>query len=403
MTDAAVRPDEVRATHRAVLPGVAMIAMSFGLARYGYGMLLPGIQADLGLSATGAGLISSGSYVSYLLANGGVVGLTARYGVRAAVSAAAATAVLGMLLVAAATGPAMLAAGVLLAGAASGFAFPPYADVVARTVRADRRDAAWSAISSGTGWGVAIAGPVAIAAGDQWRVAWLVFVGIAVAVGLWARAWAPGRSPVALRRPQLSPSWFLCPRSGPLLLSAVLVGLGTAVFWAFAVDALVTAGSSPTLARATYAGCGAAMLLGSFSGALFARAGLRGGYLLTCAALAVSLLGFAAAREHAVAAVVAAVVFGSCYAAVIAAHGIWSARVFADHPAAGLAAVNTALTLGTLAGPASAGFVVDALGYQWAFPLAGAAVLLGLLCRPPSARKEQRLAGHECRAAPVRP
>ena len=32
--------------------------------------------------------------------------------------------------------------------------------------------AAWSAISSGTGWGVAVAGPIAVVAGDQWRVAW---------------------------------------------------------------------------------------------------------------------------------------------------------------------------------------------------------------------------------------
>ena len=404
MTDLATDPPtEIRATHRAVLPGVAMIAMSFGLARYGYGMLLPDIQRDVGIGATGAGLISSSSYVSYLVANVAVVGLTSRFGVRAAVSAAAACAALGMLLVAVAPGPVVLAAGVLLAGAASGFAFPPYADVVARTVREDRRDGAWSAISSGTGWGVAVAGPVAIAAGSQWRVAWLVFVGIAVVVGLWARAWAPGRTAGALRRPQLSPSWFLCPKSGPLLASAVLVGLGTAVFWAFAVNSLVDAGSSATAARATYAGCGVALVLGSLSGLLFARLGLRWGYLLTCAALAASLLGFAAGREHPAAAVVAATVFGSGYAAVIAAHGIWSARVFAGHPAAGLAAVNTALTLGTLAGPTAAGLVVDRLGYGWAFGLAGVAVLLALGCAPPSARQRSRLASHECRAAPVRP
>ena len=234
-------------------------------------------------------------------------------------------------------------------------------------------------------------------------MAWLVFVAVAVVVGLWARAWAPGRTGGALRRPQLSWSWFLCPRSGPLLVSAVLVGLGSAVFWAFAVNTLVDAGGSATAARATYAGCGAALVVGSLSGVLFARAGLRWGYLLTCAALAASLLGFAAARQHPAAAVVAAIVFGSSYAAVIAAHGIWSARVFADHPAAGLAAVSTALTFGTLAGPTAAGLVVDRLDYGWAFALAGAAVLLAVPCAPPSARQRRRLASHECRAAPVRP
>src|SRR5689334_17010101 len=166
-----------------------MIALTFGLARYGYGMLLPDIQRDLGLSATGAGLISSSSYVAYLAANLGAVGLTSRFGARAAVGAAAGSAVLGMLLAATATGALHLAAGVVVAGAAGGFAFPLYADVVARTVSEDRRDAAWAAISSGTGWGVAIAGPVAILAGSQWRAAWLAFVVVGVVVGLWARAW----------------------------------------------------------------------------------------------------------------------------------------------------------------------------------------------------------------------
>lgn len=31
--------------YRTVLPGAAMIAVSFGLARYGYGLLLPEMQA----------------------------------------------------------------------------------------------------------------------------------------------------------------------------------------------------------------------------------------------------------------------------------------------------------------------------------------------------------------------
>ena len=59
----------------------------------------------------------------------------------------------------------ILAVGVLLAGAASGLAYPPYAAIVAQRVPAQRRDLMWSVISSGTGWGVAVAGPLAIVAG----------------------------------------------------------------------------------------------------------------------------------------------------------------------------------------------------------------------------------------------
>ena len=73
-----------------------------------------------------------------------------------------------MTLLAVAGSVPVLALGVMVAGPA--LAFPPYADVVAAQVPADRRDSAWSAISSGTGWGVALAGPVAIVAGDRWRL-----------------------------------------------------------------------------------------------------------------------------------------------------------------------------------------------------------------------------------------
>ena len=198
------------------VPGAAMIAVTFGLGRYGYGLLLPEMQADLAISPGAAGLIASGTYLSYLVANIGVVWVCSRFGTRTAIALAAATAALGMAMMAAATSWPVLAAGVLVAGAAAGLAFPPYADVVARDLPEGQRDLAWSAISSGTGWGVAIAGPIAIAAGDRWRVAWIVFAAVAVGVGIVAVRRAPARgSDRQLRRPQLSWTWFSAPSPAP--------------------------------------------------------------------------------------------------------------------------------------------------------------------------------------------
>jgi len=146
-----------------------MIAVSFGLARYGYGLLLPEMQAELSISPSAAGLIASGTCASYLVANVWVVRVTIRRGARAAIALAAAFAAVGMAMIASATSAAVLAAGVLVGGAAAGFAFPPYADLVARDVQPRRRDLAWSTISSGTVGGWLSPGPIAIAAGDRWR------------------------------------------------------------------------------------------------------------------------------------------------------------------------------------------------------------------------------------------
>ena len=202
--------------------------------------------------------------------------------------------------------------------------------------------------------------------------------------------------------PQLSITWFFCPKSRPLLLSAVLVGAGSSVWWAFSVDALRQAGIDPSAARLTYAVCGAAMLLASFSGAMFARFGLRPSYLVSCVLLAASLAVFGLATAHLATALAAAIVFGAVYATVIAVHGVWSSRVFADHPSAGLAAVNTALTIGTLVGPTLAGVLIQQADFRAALITVAVLTLVALPFSPPSARRKAVIDAHRCTAAPVR-
>ena len=283
---------------RTVLPGTAMIAVTFGLSRYGYGLLLPDMRAEVQMTASTAGLISSAAYLSYMAANIGVVAVLGRWGPRVAVGGAALLAAVGMGVIAGAQSVAFIAIGVIVAGAAAGMSFPPYADIVAGQVIQEKRDVVWSTISSGTGWGVAIAGPIAIVAGAQWRVAWGVFVLIAVVVGALAVFHAPAADDRRARLPQLSISWFFCPRSRPLLLSAVLVGVGSSVWWAFSVDAMRQSGIDSSSARLTYAACGAAMLLASLSGAMFARFGLRPSYLVATSLLAASLAVFGLATAQ---------------------------------------------------------------------------------------------------------
>ncbi|MDT7554276.1 MAG: hypothetical protein QOI16_2812, partial [Pseudonocardiales bacterium] len=144
-------------------------------------------------------------------------------------------------------------------------------------------------------------------------------------------------------------------------------------------------------------------ILASLSGFAFARFGLRVGYLVACLLLAGSLALLGTATGHLPAAFVAAVLFGVFYNGVVAAHGIWSSRVFADHPGAGLAAVNTALTIGTLAGPVIAGAAIASLGYAPTLVGAAGVIAAALVFCPPGANRQKVLAAHRCNAAPVRP
>lgn len=144
--------------------------------------------------------------------------------------------------------------------------------------------------------------------------------------------------------------------------------------------------------------CGAAGVLASLSGAVIDRIGLRRSYLIACMLLsaALLLLGFGAGRMPV--AVLAAVLFGMFYNAVIATQGVWSSRVFAERPSAGLAAVNTALTLGTVIGPTVAGAAIHRSGFT--ATLIGAAVVIvpAVFFCPPTARRRELLAAHHCAA-----
>lgn len=365
--------------------GIGAVAVAFGLARYGYGLLLPDIRSEFGLSSGTLGLIGAGSYAAYLAATLVCAWLTMQAGPRATVALGGSMAVTGMLVVAIAESPVLLAVGVFVAGASAGFAFPPFSDLVARRVAPQRRGRTLAAISSGTGWGVAVAAPLALLSGDAWRIAWISFAGIAAAVTLFNLATLPSRregDPGSVTR-RLSLGWLACPRSGPLLGGALLVGLGSSVYWTFAVDFVVREGALPqSTARLLLVLVGLASIGATLAGDLVARLGGRPVFGAGILALAGSLCLLAVAPYSIVAVAVSGVLFGLAYNLVLAIQAIWSARVFDERPSAGLGAVMFLLGAGLLIGPAIGGVIADAAGLAPVFLGAGAAIALGALLTP---------------------
>ena len=76
-----------------VAPGLAMIAVTYGLARFAYGLFLPEMRESLDLSDSVLGLIGAGSYAGYCLAVLGALVLTSRSGPRLMALAAGSVAV----------------------------------------------------------------------------------------------------------------------------------------------------------------------------------------------------------------------------------------------------------------------------------------------------------------------
>ncbi|NGO71561.1 MFS transporter, partial [Streptomyces boncukensis] len=229
--------------------GMAAIGVSFGFARYGYGLFLPDLRADFGLSVADVGLIGSLGYAGYLAALLAVGALVARLGPRPLVVTGGLCAAAGTLLVAAADGTGWLVTGLVLAGSSPGWAWAPYSDAVDRLVPPARQSGVLGAIATGTACAVAVSGPLALVARDTgWRAVWVLFGVLALGATLWnARVLPSGPRPRARTDPGTDGGsraavvrGLLRRAAVPVHLTAVLYGLVGAVYWAFAVEAVET-------------------------------------------------------------------------------------------------------------------------------------------------------------------
>lgn len=372
------------------IAGTAIQGVTFGFARYGYGLFLPEIRDEFALSVSLVGVIGSASYVSYLIALILVGSLSARLGPRPLVVAGGVFAVVGMVLVARAQGVGMLVAGLVMAGSSPGFAWAPFSDAIDRLVPAERRQLVMAVIPSGTALAVAVAGSLAIVAtGPTWHYAWTIFAAVALVVTVYNARVLPGRPhrPATPRagfpRPRLDLRWIVRLPALPLYATGLSYGLIGAVYWTFAVDAVsqgVTEGDRTGPLFATFLGLvGTA---GIFTGVLIARCGMRGAQrgLFLAMASGIALLGVA---PQAIAAVAASgLLFGPAFMAGSGLLAVWAYQVFPERPSAGFSATVFFVGIGTIVGPATLGAFADRYTLGAAFLLTAAIAVSTLLARP---------------------
>ncbi|BAN96496.1 hypothetical protein E05_17300 [Plautia stali symbiont] len=92
----------MKASLRLTLSGFMLIAVTYGLARFAWGMMMPQVAQQISFSPRASGMLAACSYLAYCLATPGATLLLARWGVRSTAMLAALTAMLGLLLMAAA-------------------------------------------------------------------------------------------------------------------------------------------------------------------------------------------------------------------------------------------------------------------------------------------------------------
>ena len=161
----------------------AAVGQSFG--RFSFGVLLPAIRDDLGITNTLAGLLGATNVGAYLLGTLAVAWATSRYRLINVMRVGLVLATLGLLIAGATKGPWVLAAGLFIAGIGGAFLWIPAPVIAADAMPAHRRPVAVAMMSSGIGLGIVfvsvLSGGLRSTQGDG---AWSSVYQIQFAIGL---------------------------------------------------------------------------------------------------------------------------------------------------------------------------------------------------------------------------
>ncbi|MGY4690862.1 MFS transporter [Salibacterium sp. K-3] len=358
---------------RLVLPGIAMVAIIYGLSRYTYGLFVPYIRKDFGISTETVGFIASSSYISYMVTTLVVPFLIAKCGAKLPLILGGCTATIGMMVIGLSQTIGVLAAGVMIAGASPGLSYPPVPEIVNKGIKKKKRTRALTIINCGTGFGVLLGGPMALFAGEEWRLAWIAFGVIALCVTTW-NLWAI--SPLSFQNqkggalPKIKGKWLLEKDKRNLILLTLLIGITTSAYWTYAVDFVVNVGGfTMNESQFFWFIMGAAGVLGAFGGHLIEAIGLANILRINIFGIALSLAVLAAFPSAWGSIIISAVLFGIFFIMITGIFAVWSVRVFEDQPSIGYALVFFLITAGQFVGPSIMGIIAGQTNMTFTFYL----------------------------------
>ncbi|HEX3468063.1 MAG TPA: YbfB/YjiJ family MFS transporter [Candidatus Elarobacter sp.] len=351
-----------------VIAAVA-IGMDIGLARLGYGLLLPAIRSDLGGAYWIYGLIGALHLAGYL---GGTLAaprlLRVRKGVPRVIAISHAVVAASVAISAASDGVPLLLVSRLVIGIASGIGVAAVVTEMLERVPVARRG-----LASGIAWGAtgiavlvsAPAGAWAVADPMRWRIATLLCVLPALAVVALAMrlppSGAPNRAAGTGDRP-FAWSDLLRARNAFFAVAYAAFGIAYIAYATFAVAAFTARGVAPVVVTAVWAGLGLASAIGALA-IVPVIAGRAARYAFV-PPMAVGAFGcWISSLPGAVAPVAGAICVGIGLAASPAVASAF-ARMRSDTATSATAftAFTTIFGCGQLLGPLAGGIVADRAG-----------------------------------------
>jgi len=365
------------------LLGALLTAISYGLARFAFGLFVPPIRTDLGLTRSVIGVIGALPLISFVLATLVSPIVTDRLGARNTAMVSGTFGLGGLGLISQASSALPLGVGVFACGICTGLMMPALTAAMQVLVDRSLHARVSSVMNAGTSIGVMVAVPTVLWMASAWRWAYISFAVLAGLGVIAAWSFIPSVSRVAPANavPPTPISALQWRRLIRLSLFAFAMGFVSAAYWIFAPDLLVTLGGLPSSETGwLWLAVGVAGLGGAVVADLADRNNPPITQALMLMMLAASLALLAASPSHMEITVFSALVFGLAYMSLTGLYLMTGVRLLPGRLSMGPVLPFMAVSLGQASGSAVAGMLVKELGYAHAFALfASLGVLVAML------------------------
>lgn len=352
--------------------GAALVAISYGLARFAFGLFVPSISAELALSAHMVGIIGALPFISFVLTTPVAPLAADRLGARNLAVLSSLFGVGGLGVISQASSAWMLGAGVFVCGICTGLMMPALTAAMQAMVSRSMHGRVSSIMNAGTSIGIMVAVPTVVFLADAWR---LTYEGFAVLAGLGViAAWyfIPSVSRVIPANAAPPPTITRLQWSRLIRLSifAFAMGFVSSAYWIFAPDLAVNLGA---LAANQTGWLWFAAGLAGLGGAVVSDLADRNNPPITQALmlmmLASSLVLLAASPGNLGLAIFSALVFGLAYMSLTGLYLMTGIRLLPGRLSVGPVLPFMACALGQAAGSPVIGMLVAGVGYAEAFSI----------------------------------